>query len=184
MIQEQLIKNYVVALFNNAKERDIADVVFEQIKIINTIIEDNVDIKRSLLSPIISKKYKMQLVSTLSTTLKVDRIVYNFLSLLVKNSRTSILSLVIGVYHELWCKEKGVQIIYITSAKILEKQEQDWIRNFIQEKLRKEFQMMYSVDPAIIGGITIKYESILIDYSIKGSLARISKAMISSLQGR
>ncbi|MFP3120939.1 F0F1 ATP synthase subunit delta [Rickettsia sp. R2] len=177
MNKGNLIENYAVALFNNAMVDNIQDKIFEEITSINRIITDNFDIREFLFSPIVNKNDKINAVNSLAKNIKISTIVQNFLLLLVKNSRTAILSNIVDAYNTLLYESKNIKIVQVISANKLQPKEQEWIKSRIEKELNQKTEILFDIDNTIIGGIVIKYDSMLQDYSIKGSLEKITKAL-------
>ncbi|AFC70329.1 F0F1 ATP synthase subunit delta [Rickettsia amblyommatis] len=177
MNKGNLIKNYAVALFNNAMVDNIQDKIFEEITFINRIITDNFDIREFLFSPIVNKNDKINAVNSLAKNIKISTIVQNFLLLLVKNSRTAILSNIVDAYNTLLYESKNIKIVQVISANKLQPKEQEWIKSHIEKELNQKTEILFDIDSTIIGGIVIKYDSMLQDYSIKGSLEKIMKVL-------
>ncbi len=177
MNKDNLIENYAVALFNNAMVDNIQDKIFEEITAINRIITDNFDIREFLFSPIVNKDDKINVVNSLVKNTKFNKIVNNFLLLLVKNSRTAILSNIVDAYNTLLYESKNIKIVQVISANKLQPKEQEWIKSRIEKELNQKTEILFDIDSTIIGGIVIKYDSMLQDYSIKGSLEKITKAL-------
>ncbi|AAY62120.1 ATP synthase F1, delta subunit [Rickettsia felis str. Pedreira] len=177
MNKDNLIENYAVALFNNAMVDNIQDKIFEEITAINRIIIDNFDIREFLFSPIVNKDDKINVVNSLVKNTKFNKIVNNFLLLLVKNSRTAILSNIVDAYNTLLYESKNIKIVQVISANKLQPKEQEWIKSRIEKELNQKTEILFDIDSTIIGGIIIKYDSMLQDYSIKGSLDKITKAL-------
>lgn len=177
MNKDNLIENYAVALFNNAMVDNIQDKIFEEITAINRIIIDNCDIREFLFSPIVNKDDKINVVNSLVKSTKFNKIVNNFLLLLVKNSRTAILSNIVDAYNTLLYESKNIKIVQVISANKLQPKEQEWIKSRIEKELNQKTEILFDIDSTIVGGIVIKYDSMLQDYSIKGSLEKITKAL-------
>lgn len=177
MNKDSLIENYAVALFNNAMVDNIQDKIFEEITLVNRIIEDNFDIKEFLSSPIVNKNNKINVVNSLVKNIKFNKIVNNFLLLLIKNSRTTILSNIVKAYNKLLYESRNIKIIQVISANELQPKEQEWIKSKIEKELDRKIEAVFNIDHTIIGGIVIKYDSMLQDYSIKGSLEKIAKTL-------
>lgn len=176
-MNKNLIGNYAVALFNNAEIENITGKILEEITLISGIIENNDRIKEFLFSPIVSKEDKIKLVNLLVENTKISKILQNFLLLLVQNFRMSILPNIVEEYNKLLYKSKNIKIVQVISASELKPKEQEWVKLTIEKELKQEAKIDFEIDPTIIGGIVIKYDSILQDYSIKGSLDRIAKTL-------
>jgi len=177
MVQVALIGNYAVALFNNAKFDNTQDKVFEEITFVSSIIKDNPKIKELLSSQVVNKADKIELINSLIKNIKISKIIQNFLLLLIKNSRTAILPSIIDEYNKLLYESKNIKMVQVISASELKPIEQEWIKSRIEKELNQKIAVILNIDPTIIGGIIIKYDSMLEDYSIKGSLDKIAKTL-------
>ena len=177
MKKDHLIQNYTIALFNNARIDNIEDKIFEEITTISYIIKNSFKIKEFLSSPIVNKIDKMQQVNSFVKATRASKIVQNFLLLLVKNSRISILPQIVEAYKKSLYESKNIKIVQVISASKLQPQEQRWIKSKIEGQLKQEVELIFDIDPTIIGGVVIKYDNVLQDYSIKGSLNTIVKIL-------
>jgi F-type H+-transporting ATPase subunit delta len=181
MTQENLIKNYAAALFNNAQDSKIANDILKQVTAMSQAIDGNIGGRKTLLSPIIHKSDKVQIINSLIKILEINQVVQNFLLLLVKNSRMSILPAIIKAYNELLYESQNRKIVQVISAKTLEEKEQEWVKHRVETELKQKAEIAYKVDKAIIGGIIIKYDSMLQDYSIKGAITKISRILKTTI---
>ncbi|AAU04247.1 ATP synthase F1 subunit delta [Rickettsia typhi] len=177
MNKDNLIQNYAVALFNNALLDNIQVTIFEEITLLNRIIEDSFDIKEFLISPIVNKIDKINVINSLIKNTKLNKIVNNFLLLLIKNSRTHILSNIVEAYNKLLYESRNIKIVQVISSNQLQPREQEWIQYRIEKELQQKTALFFDIDNTIIGGIVIKYDNVLRDYSIKGSLEKIAKCL-------
>ncbi|ARD85948.1 F0F1 ATP synthase subunit delta [Rickettsia bellii] len=179
MNKDILTQNYAVALFDNAKSDNAQDKILEEVNLVTSIIEDNIEVKELLSSPIVNKVDKIGVINSLVKNIKISKIMQNFLLLLIKNSRTSILADIANTYSKLLYESKNIKIVQVISANKLKPTEQEWVKTNIEKELKQETKINFEIDPTIMGGIVIKYDSILQDYSIKGSLDKIAKALQS-----
>lgn len=177
MNKDNLVQNYAIALFNNAKSDNIQDKILEEITLVNSIIKDNFEVKEFLSSPIVNKIDKVGLINSLVKNTKISKVTENFLLLLIKNSCMSILPNIIEEYNRLLYESNNIKIVQVISASELQPVEQEWVKSNIEKELKQETKISFEIDPTIIGGIIIKYDSMLEDYSIKGSLDKIAQTL-------
>lgn len=177
MNKDILTQNYAVALFNNAKFDNTQDKILEEINLVMSIIENNIELKELLSSPIVNQVDKIGMINSLVKNIKISKIMQNFLLLLIKNSRTSILADIASIYSKLLYESKNMKIVQVISASKLQQKEQEWVKINMEQELKQETKISFEIDPTIIGGIVIKYDSILQDYSIKGSLDKIARTL-------
>ncbi len=177
MINNQIVKNYAIALFAGAVDKSLEDKVFEEITAIDGIINESMEIKDILLSPITTYAEKMRVVAMIEKVINIETVVKQFLLTLIKHSRMSILPKIRLAYSQLLNERKNIKMVKVVSSKNLDTKEKEWITDYLEKELQKKVVIEYSSDQAIIGGLVIKYDSIIRDYSILGTLGRISKIM-------
>lgn len=177
MINNQIVRNYALALFANASGEKLEDKVLEQIAFIDKLIQDNLGIKSIMLSPVLAYDDKARVITLIEKVVSIEPIVKQFLLALIKHFRMSILSKVVLVYSQLLNKKENIKMVQIVSSRILQAQEKEWIRNYLENDLAQKVAIEYSDDQSIIGGLIIRYDSVIRDYSILGTLKKIGETM-------
>lgn len=177
MINQNLVKNYATALFSWAKDVGAENKVLDQLTIMSEAIFGDPAIKETLCSPIVNNNFKIKTIESVTKKFNLHNLVGDFLLLLIKNSRMAILPFIITLYRQLLEESNNIKMIQVTSAKILQTEEQDWVRNYLEEDLKQEVAINFNQDESIIGGLIIQYGSIVEDYSIAGTLEKIGKTL-------
>ena len=177
MIKNQIVRNYALALFTNALNNDVEEKVFEQMTFIEKLIQDNLAIKDAMYSPVLTHEAKIRVILLLEKVVNIEAIVKQFLLILIKHSRVPILSKVLLIYNQLLNKKKNIKMVKITSSRALDPQEKEWIKNYLENDLEQKVIIEYSDDKSIIGGLIIRYDSIIRDYSISGALRKVRGIM-------
>lgn len=177
MINHKLVRNYTSALFANALSNALEDRIFEQITIITKIITENPKVKNIIFSPIVREADKLKIIGVIEKTLDIEHILKRFLVILLKHSRAAILPDIVSLYQLLLNNNKNIKMVNITSAKILRPEEKQWIKQYLEDDLQQKVAIKYSENPLIIGGIIIKYDSVIRDCSIIGALEKIKKTL-------
>ncbi len=177
MINNKLVQNYTSALFDNAIKNALEDKILEHIKVINTLIQNNQKVKDTLLSPIAKYSDKLEIVELIAKNLDTQSIVKQFLLILLKHSRISILPNIIVLYQELLNKKRHIKIVKVTSSKLLQTEGKSWLQRYLEDILQQQVAINFEHDPTIIGGIIIQYDNIVQDYSLAGALKKINKTL-------
>ena len=68
----------------------------------------------------------------------------------------------------------------IISAKKLSRKEQDAISEKLEKKLKLNLVAQYEIQPNILGGIIVKIQDLIIDYSWRGKLGKLKTNLESS----
>ncbi|MDN3030116.1 MULTISPECIES: ATP synthase F1 subunit delta [unclassified Candidatus Tisiphia] len=177
MINNKLVQNYTSALFNNALANALEDKIFEQIKIIDQLINDNAQIKEAIFSPIVKNIDKCKIIELIAKNFNVESTVKQLLLILLKHSRMPILSNIVVLYQQLLNKSRNIKMVTITSAKILHSEEKQWLTKHLETDFQQKVAIKFSQNQSIIGGIIIQYDSVVRDYSIDGMLKKIIKTL-------
>ena len=103
----------------------------------------------------------------------------DFLALLARNGRLSLLPEIAGLYEDLRAEAEHVVRATVTSASALPETELDAIRAALKRRFGREVHVETAVDEALIGGAVISAGDVVIDGSLRGKLARLQSALAS-----
>lgn len=176
MIDQKLVKNYTSCLFNNVILDSDHQKILNQISLFDQLLTNSRDLRFALYSPIISQSDKLRIVMSCITKLGFEKIISKFFRMLVKNSRFKILSSVIKQYKYLINDSRGIKLVTVESAvdkpskKVI-----NIIKEHLENKLKRIVTFNIIKNKSLIGGVIIKYDSMLYDYSISGTLKRLTK---------
>ena len=171
----KVVKNYANSLFTEAKKNSKENEVYKNIKLFGNVLKDFKVVNDMLCSPVIDFLQKNKLVEDLSNNLELDELVIRTLYVITKNSRINLFSEIVLEYEHLLMESNGIKAVSVVSATDMNAEEIEFIRNIVEAKLGTEIKLEHSVDESLLGGAVIKYESSLLDCSLKGALQRIHK---------
>ena len=166
----KIIRNYSEALFSVAKNLSKESLVLEQISIFTDIFHKSALVKEAICSPIISADIKRNLVDIVAKKCKFETISKQFLYVLIKHARCALLSQIARDLKSIILNSNGIKEVSLSSTYQMTKKDIKSVEEFLEKKLNSKIELSYDVDPALIGGIVIKYDSNLIDCSMSGAL--------------
>jgi F-type H+-transporting ATPase subunit delta len=175
MIDLKIARNYASSLFDNVKSDVERQRVLEQISAFNEVLLNSKKLSFTLYSPVISKSDKLELIDNLVNELKLAEIVNRFFKVIVKNSRFEILESVVNEYKKLLNERRGVKLVTLEFAAKPNKKLVSMIREYLENKLNKTVEFNVVENESLIGGVIIKHDSLLYDYSIAGAVERAAK---------
>ncbi len=175
MIDLKIARNYASSLFDNVKSDVERQRVLEQISAFNEVLLNSKKLSFTLYSPVISKSDKLELIDNLVNELKLAEIVNRFFKVIVKNSRFEILESVVNEYKKLLNESRGVKLVTLEFAAKPNKKLVSMIREYLENKLNKTVEFNVVENESLIGGVIIKHDSLLYDYSIAGAVERAAK---------
>jgi len=172
-------KVYGDALMQAAREKKKLDEVFEEALALYGIFKGQEDLVHLLNHPQVVKEEKLRIISNVFQGRVSDEMM-GFLTVIVDKGRQneilSILDYFIGQVKE----AKGIGTARVTSAVELTKAQKEQVKDRLLATTRYvEFEMDYSVDPSLIGGMVIRIGDRVVDSSIKTRLYELKKQLLN-----
>jgi F-type H+-transporting ATPase subunit delta len=172
MVGTRAALRYAKATLNLAKEKGLAKEVNDDMKLIESTIEENNELEVMLKSPVIKSSVKKSVLSEIFGK-KVNGITAGLLNLLVENKRPALLYLVAKEFIVIYDFLQGVEVAQITSAVPLTKQLEMEILKRVQDSVGKEITLKNIVDPSIIGGFVLRVGDKQYDSSVSYRLKEL-----------
>lgn len=101
----------------------------------------------------------------------------NFVALLAQNERLSVLPDIAAQFAQLRHKHENVIDAHVTSAFTLSEGQVAEIRSTLETKYSRAVVLAVSVDPELIGGVSIRVGDEVMDASVRGKLAQLALAL-------
>ncbi len=114
-----------------------------------------------------------------SVTVAVGRQLTNLVGALVARRRVSLVPAIAGEYGRLLDHDRGVAAAVVTSAAPLAADETTAIGARIEALAGTTVSLRTVVDPALIGGVTVRIGDQLIDASVRGRLERLRSRIVA-----
>jgi F-type H+-transporting ATPase subunit delta len=101
----------------------------------------------------------------------------NFVRLLADNERLGALAEISALFEGLRNEHEGVLEAAITSAFPIDRAQVDSIVATLSQRYGRQIKASVSVDPDLIGGVSIRIGDEVIDASVRGKLAHMASAL-------
>lgn len=170
--QIKIAKRYASAL-SGLNERTV---VFNDLLLTQKVLDESVDLKNFLESPIFSTADKKEILSKVFTNLS-DKTM-NFLYLLVDKNRFSFFDTILQEFRGELDLISNIKRVDVVSAVELNSDEMYRLKDVLQRKLSANVEITYSIDESIVAGLIIKIGDKVIDNSLKTRLATMKKQLI------
>lgn len=172
-------KTYGQALFELGLEENKIETYAQQIADIRSLFEENPDLMKLLTHPQISGEDKLKVVEQCFNG-KADNDITQFLKIVVKAGRQSELIHIFNYFLESVKVYKHIGTAYVTSAVSLTQEQKEAVEKRLLELTDfVSYDMIYEIDPSIIGGLIIRIGDKVVDSSIKTKLETISKELLA-----
>lgn len=170
-------KTYGDALFEVAKEADKIDAFFEESQGVLEILNTNQDFARLMNHPKIIKEEKIQIMETIFKGRISDEII-GLLRVLISKGRFKEMPSVFEYFIHAVKEYKKIGTAHVTSAmELSEEQKSRVLDKLIQTTDYVEFEMIYSVDLSLIGGMKIQVKDRVIDGTIKTKINDLKREL-------
>jgi len=178
--QTILARRYAKALFAVGKENDSYESYNEAIQGVAGLYISHPEVADALTNPLYPLDVRGKVMVGLVKSIGVDKIMGNFLNLLVQKKRAEILPEIAEAFQTMVDTEKNISHGTVISAVALSDELQASIRAALEKLTGKKVELSTSVDPSLIGGIIAKVGDLVLDGSIRTQLAGLK----DSIKGR
>ena len=168
---------YATALFDLAKDHNQLDAVDGELDKFLALLDESDDLRRMVKSPVFSADDQFKAISVLMDKAGITGIVANFLKLIAKNRRLFAAADMVRAYKGLLARERGEVSAEVISAQALDDNQMQALRASLKASVGKDVKITAKVDPALLGGLTVKMGSRMIDSSLRTKLNKLKVAM-------
>ena len=173
-------ERYSRALFEVVKESDELDKIEEDIKIFQSLLKNNKDLKNFIHNPTQSIENQNKVINLLSEKLSFTKNLKNFFFLLIEKRRIFFIKKIIDSFLKLCMGKRGELKASLISSKELSASELESISKDISSAVGSTIKFDYKIDKDLIGGLKLQLGSFMIDTSIKNKLKKIEQRMIEN----
>lgn len=165
----KIARRYAKAALEMAIERQLDDVVAQDLESIETLGASSADFRAMMRSPIIDAQIKISVLKeALGAT--INPLTMEFLRLIIEKGRGDVWREIVMEYRALLDDRKNIERVRITSAVALGEEERSRIEAALVARLGKTVIATYDTDPAILGGAVIHVGDEVLDGSIRHQL--------------
>jgi F-type H+-transporting ATPase subunit delta len=169
-------KRYAKALFQLALEQGLVSETENQLKLIVSVVESDAEVRAFLTAPNITLDTKLKALQSAFND-KASAIVLSTVSLLIERGRQGELAAVLAAYLQVAGDVLNRAEAYVSSAKPLTEQEITQLTDKFGTLLGKTVRVTNTVNPELLGGMTVRIGDTLYDGSLRGKLERLEKSL-------
>lgn len=170
-------KTYGEALFELAMEGN-PDQLLKEAGQVGEILRENPDFDKLMKHPGIAKQEKIAVLNQVFKG-KLDDILVGFLELLITKERYANLPEILEYFTAKMKEHQKIGVAYVTTAIELDETKQKQIEKKLLETTAYEsFEMHFSTDASLIGGMVVRINDRVVDSSIKSKLESLTKQLL------
>ena len=167
---------YARALLKAATDAKTEDAVYQEMSSLAKSYVDVPQLRHTIDNPMLSKDKKEVLLLTAVGENPSD-LTKSFISLVLKEDRETLIQFMANSYVTLYRKQKNVIRGKLTTAARVSAQTEQKMRQMVESKTNGTVEFETEVNPEIIGGFILEYDTYRMDASVKTRLNTILTAL-------
>ena len=168
---------YALALFGLADEQRKLDQVANDLKEMDSLLDDSDDLRRLISNPVVSRAESGRAMAALMDKIGADDLTRKFIGLVAANRRLFALPGMIKAFLTELAARRGEITAEVTSATRLTDSQSQALEEALRGALGGKVALSVNVDPSLIGGLVVKVGSRMVDSSLKTQLQKMKIAM-------
>jgi F-type H+-transporting ATPase subunit delta len=176
-IRASLAGRYASALFDLARDQRQIESVGKSLDALSQGLLDSKDFSELVSSPLVSRDQAGDAFAALAPQLGLDPITTNFLGVLARNGRKNELANVIRAFRRLAADHRGETTAEVVTAYPLNDDQLAALKTQLRARAGRDVTIDATVNSELLGGLTVKLGSQMIDASIRTKLNRLASAM-------
>lgn len=177
----KIANSYATSWFEASKDAKILDTVLSEAVLLKDVMAKESEVWKALSVPLDDNNQKVKFVEEISKKAKFSQITSEILKLIAKNNRFALMGIVIDELFHLNYADKGIIEVRVQSAVELPLKEDKRLKKVLENKLGSKVVLQYDVNPSVMGGLNICFDSKQIDDTILAKLRRIEKMFKTQL---
>ena len=163
---------YARALLKSATDQKLEDKVYQEMMAIAKSYLEVSQLRQTIDNPMLSKDKKEMLLKTAAGE-EPSVLTQSFIRLVLKEDRENVMQFMANSYITLYRKQKNVIRGKLTTAARVSDQTEQKMRQMVESKTNGTVEFETEVNPDIIGGFILEYDTYRMDASVKAKLNNI-----------
>ena len=163
---------YARALLKSATDQKLEDAVYQEMMTVAKSYLDVPALRHTIDNPMLSKDKKEALLIVAAGE-KPYTLTKSFIALVLKEDRENVMQFMANSYITLYRKQKNVIRGKLTTAARVTAETEQKMRQMVESKTNGTVEFETEVNPDIIGGFILEYDTYRMDASVKSKLNNI-----------
>ena len=163
---------YARALLDSAVAMKLDEDVYQEMQILCKSFLDVPDFRFTIDNPMLAKDKKLQLIITACGG-KVTELTQRFFQIVLREDRESVLQFMAHSYISLYRRMKHVTQGKLITAVAVSPETEQKMKRMVEGKTHGSVEFNTEVDPNIIGGFILEYDTYRMDASVKTKLRQV-----------
>jgi F-type H+-transporting ATPase subunit delta len=150
-----------------------------ELRTFGAMVRESSELRHVLLSPAVSITKKRAVIGRFAESVPFSRLVRNFLFLVIDRRRSDILADIADAFELALDERMGIVRAEVKSASPLTESQQSELQQQLSRVSGKQVRCNFSIDPALIGGVTARIGSTVYDGSVRTQLHNMRERLVA-----
>ena len=164
---------YARALLKSATDAKIEEAVYQQMQLLAKSYIEVPQLRQTIDNPMLSKDKKEMLLTTATGGEQALPLTKAFIALVLKEDRENMIQFMANSYVTLYRKQKNVIRGKLTTAVAVSPDTEQKMRRMVESKTQGIVEFEAEVNPDIVGGFVLEYDTYRMDASVQSKLRDI-----------
>jgi F-type H+-transporting ATPase subunit delta len=170
-------RRYAEALADVATARDQVDQIDREVSTFAELLKSNRELRDVFASPIISLADKRRVLDALIERAGPGQMTTNLLRTMLGHHRLHYLPEMREQFRRVINERQGLIVAEVTTAAEVGHDDQQRLGRTLERMTGKRVEFKFKTDPALIGGVVTRIESVVYDGSVRTQLREIKERM-------
>ncbi len=176
---ETLSRRYASALADVVQKTGETETVKSELKQWVEMMVSSNELREAFSSPAIAHLSKEAVLEKLIATTSPSKTTANFLRVLLKNGRISVVAAFSEKFEAVLEERAGIITAKITSARELGEGEKSGLKSSIEKMTGMKVRLEFDTDEDLIGGVVTRIGSTVYDGSVKTQLENLKQQLVN-----
>jgi F-type H+-transporting ATPase subunit delta len=164
---------YARALLKSAMETKIEDKVYEDMQALSASYIQVPQLRFTIDNPMLAKNKKETLLQTAAGGSKIQERTKRFIDLVLREDRESTLQFMAASYITLYRQQKNITRGKLITATAVTPETEQKMKQMVESRTQGTVEFQTEVNPEIIGGFILEYDTYRMDASVQTKLRNI-----------
>jgi F-type H+-transporting ATPase subunit delta len=170
-----LVNKYAQGLVQAVSDEPEFRSAEKEIQAFLSLLSAHDNLRKALVSPFLNLEKKKKLLAGILQKLGTGEKTTRFLDLLLDQKRLELLDEITAVLSETWNESKGILTFEVASVIPLSEAQKLRLKKELEELEKSPVSLVYTIDPDLIGGLSLRKGHVVYDASVQGNLLKIKE---------
>jgi len=168
---------YAKSLIDLAKEKNVLEVVFEDMKLFKDTADKNRGLMLALKSPVVRHEKKLNILKALFQD-RVNPVSYSIFTIITKKNRESILDAIADEFIKLYNDNQGILKATVVTTTPLTDELRKQFTGIVASATGKTIELEEKINTNLIGGYILRINDRQIDASLRSRLNELKLQLV------